>query len=513
MLLTTLQVMFTRVFSRECLLQWARETGACQRLRRIHPADFVLSLVACALGDETRSIATARRMFYEISGFMPEESSFFDRFTDQTVALLRGLYHRALDAATEQGRLPLAELFDGTGIIDMQAIDASQVGLPPGSKEDYPATMDDRGGLKLTCTLGVLYQRIRDIVITDARQHDSRVMRLPAALQGLLLLLDQGYASVHRFWTIDWRGGTFITPLHTGWVGTIKAVRSGLGQCHVGKPLDDDRPYRGIVDLDVAFRRTKAHKVTLWVIVVTGYKRQPDGSKIMVDLWLLTNLSPEHFSPDDVATLYRYRWEIEQLFRVLKTVGRLDQLRSSEPEVFLSFLYATLLGVVLAHDICAQMRRANPESEPSIHRVTALVLGALPRLLSSLGTPQELPGLYEAVGIDRDKVFEVIDWSHAVGTLHDIAKACRWNETRRKKVGQGRQGRPVCRSHRRGAVLHQAARQRAAGQGHPVARRLLRPQPQQDAVPRPQGPGPAPGQRHRRERNPPGHQPQDQEPR
>jgi len=44
-----------------------------------------------------------------------------------------------------------------------------------------------------------------------------------------------------------------------------------------------------------------------------------------------------------------------------------------------------------------------------------------------------LPGLYEVIGIDRDKVFEVIDWSHAVGTLHDIAKECRWNETKRNK--------------------------------------------------------------------------------
>lgn len=388
-MLTTLKAMFDSLFSRDCLLQWARETGACRRLRSIHPADFVLSLVACALGDETRSIATARRLFYEISGFMPEESSFFDRFTDQTVEFLRGLYQRALDATTMQPRIPLAELLEGTGIIDMQAIDATQVGLPPGAKENFPATMDDRGGLKLTCTLSVLYQRIRDIVITDARQHDSKAMRLPAELDGLLLLLDQGYASVRRFWTINNRGGFFITPLRTDWVGTITAVRSGLGQCHVGKPLDDDRPYRGTVDLDVAFRLTKARRVTLRVVVVSGFKRQPDGSTVMVDLWLLTNLPPEHYSPDDIATLYRFRWEIEQLFRVLKTVGRLDQLRSSKPQVFLSFLYATLLGVVLAHDICAQMRRAKPHREPSVHRVTALVLGALPRILRNLGTLQE----------------------------------------------------------------------------------------------------------------------------
>ncbi len=62
MLLTTLQAMFDSVFSRDNLLQWAREAGACKRLRKIHPADFVLSLLACALGDETRSIATARRI-------------------------------------------------------------------------------------------------------------------------------------------------------------------------------------------------------------------------------------------------------------------------------------------------------------------------------------------------------------------------------------------------------------------------------------------------------------------
>lgn len=389
MLLTTLQAMFDSVFSRDNLLQWAREAGACKRLRKIHPADFVLSLLACALGDETRSIATARRMYFDISGFMPEESSFFDHFTDETVELLRQLFEHALDSATVEQRIALAALFKDTSIRDLLAIDASQVGLPLGAREAFPATMDDRGGLKLTCTLSVLYQRIRDIVITDARQHDSKAMRLPDDLPGLLLLLDQGYASVHRFWTIDTKGGYFITPLRVDWPGTITAIRSGLGQCHVGKPLDDDRPYRGTVDLDAAFRLSKSRKATFRVVVVSGYKRQPDGSTIMVDLWLLTNLPVEHFGPEDVATLYRFRWEIEQLFRVLKTVGRLDQLRSCKPQVFKSFLYATLLGVVLSHDVCAQMRKAKPHLEPSVHRVTALVLGALPRILASLGTPRQ----------------------------------------------------------------------------------------------------------------------------
>jgi len=40
--------------------------------------------------------------------------------------------------------------------------------------------------------------------------------------------------------------------------------------------------------------------------------------------------------------------------------------------------------------------------------------------------------LWAAVGIAPEKVVEVVDWYHAVETLHTIAKACRWGESRRK---------------------------------------------------------------------------------
>lgn len=40
--------------------------------------------------------------------------------------------------------------------------------------------------------------------------------------------------------------------------------------------------------------------------------------------------------------------------------------------------------------------------------------------------------LWAAVGLAPEKVVEVVDWYHAVETLHAIAKACRWGESRRK---------------------------------------------------------------------------------
>lgn len=40
--------------------------------------------------------------------------------------------------------------------------------------------------------------------------------------------------------------------------------------------------------------------------------------------------------------------------------------------------------------------------------------------------------LWAAVGLAPEKVVEVVDWYHAVETLHTVAKACRWGESRRK---------------------------------------------------------------------------------
>lgn len=43
------------------------------------------------------------------------------------------------------------------------------------------------------------------------------------------------------------------------------------------------------------------------------------------------------------------------------------------------------------------------------------------------------PLLWAAVGIEPERVVEVIDWYHSVQTLHTIAKACRWAESRRHR--------------------------------------------------------------------------------
>jgi len=392
-MINTMHELFTSTFQHDDVLRWAREVGALERLREIHPADMCLALTNCAMGDETRSIATARRAFFTLTGFMPEESSFYKRFNEGLVVLMKRLFERAVAAGTLEQRQVLAAALEGSGIIDVEAIDGSQITLPAAASDRFPSTNENHGGVKLTAALSVLFQTINSVALTDARTHDRKALKLPRWIHGLLCLLDRGYAD-HRLWaTIEDRRGYFLTPLKSSTMPRISAVRSGVGKAHVGKALSEELRYFGEVDVDADFSVRKRGRRTFRVVRVPVNRDLPDGRVETVYLWFATNLPPELFSPRQLATIYRFRWEVEQLFRTLKMVGRLDHLRSANPHVIHTFIYATLLGMVLSHDICALMRRKKPGCEPSPYRVTSLLLMYLPSIIAVLGTRKLRPTL------------------------------------------------------------------------------------------------------------------------
>ena len=380
-MITTMRKMFARIFSRDEVLQTAREVEAVQRLRSIHPVDWSQALTCCAMGDETRSIATARRAFFTLTGYMPEESSFYDRFSKGSVALMKRLFEKALASSTREHREALAAVLAGSGLVDIEAIDGSQITLPASAADVFPSTNDEHGGIKLTATLSVLFQLISSITLTDAKTHDRKALKLPRWLHGRLCLLDRGYAD-HRLWaTIEDRMGFFLTPLKYSTMPKIQAIRSGVGRAHVGEFLSGDLRYWQEVDVDAQFKVRNRGRRNFRVVRVPVCS---DGET--VDLWFVTNLPPELFSPEQLATIYRLRWEVEQLFRTLKMVGRLDHLQSANPEVIHTFIYATLLGMVLSHDLCALMRRCDPGVEPSPFRVTAILLMYLPSIIAAIAT-------------------------------------------------------------------------------------------------------------------------------
>ena len=65
----------------------------------------------------------------------------------------------------------------------------------------------------------------------------------------------------------------------------------------------------------------------------------------------MTNLTRKEFFPADLAQIYRCRWEVELLFRELKTQYNLDEFDTSDEHVVKILLYAALLSLLVSRDL------------------------------------------------------------------------------------------------------------------------------------------------------------------
>ena len=365
---TTLRLLFARLFDRERVLVRARKLGAIERVRALHPFDVVLALVASASGDEHRSVATARRMFHQLTGFMPQESSFYERLRPGLDEVTWEMFVDILARANRVQRRQIARAL-GLRVRDVRAVDGSRVTLPARAAADFPSTDEHLGGFKITATLSILHDLLLTAHVTDARQHDRKAFSLPDDTRGVLWLADRGYSDHKLFAQIADGAGSFVIRLKSSSEPRVTKIRSGLAKRHLRGSLVRSLPVFGVVDVDADFNVARAKRTFRVVGIPVAKNKQgvPDW------IWLATNL-PESVAAETVGTMYRLRWCVENLFRSLKSVGRLDEVSSGKPVIVRLFIAATLVGLVLSQAICAAMRAARPRCEPSLHRVFALLL-------------------------------------------------------------------------------------------------------------------------------------------
>lgn len=134
---TTLTPIFARLLDRDALLLEARRLGAVKRDRMLHVSDVLLAMVRCAVGDEHRSVATARRQFFDLTGVMPEESSFYDRLTPALADLAWQTFLRMLAGANRVQRKVVANAL-GVHVRDVRVVDTSVVTLPKRAAAHFP---------------------------------------------------------------------------------------------------------------------------------------------------------------------------------------------------------------------------------------------------------------------------------------------------------------------------------------------------------------------------------------
>jgi putative transposase len=389
-----------RFLPSETIERFARETAFVQRERKIDPVAFLWTLVLDFGVELHRHLAELKAGYVERAQLPLSYPGFYLRFTPELSKFLqRCLAHALGELARESGR-ELDSRLTAFGIEDLLIKDTSVVRLHAALASKWPATRTRKvaAGVKVDLLVSVCANGPKTVGLVGERTADVKLLRIGPWVKSRILLIDLGHYSHRHFAKISENGGYFVTRWKT--LADPLLVRSL--QIHRGRAIDLEgqrlkdvlpRLEREVLDgeVELAFQRR-------------AYNGRHSGDAFrcrLVAVWdeahreyhvYLTNLGPEILSAEEVAKLYAQRWEVELVFKELKSHYALDAFRTTKANVVEALIWSALLTLAVARRLHTLVRmRAAPELRArytqlrfavNFRRGARVILGAV---LSHLG--------------------------------------------------------------------------------------------------------------------------------
>lgn len=203
--------------------------------------------------------------------------------------------------------------------------------------------------------------RMCRVEITD--EHDAESLERQHYEAGEVVLGDRAYATVRGVAAVAERGAFVVARMNPHTIRVCDLSREVLSL----RSLEDKVPQVGGVEFKILLpvpprKRTRSHKpwplkqAAGWIEAraVAGRTRKGDV------IWILTTLPSDDATATEVLALYRLRWQVELLFKRLKSLLGLDGLPTRRGPTARSWILARLLAAALAQKLLAPNEAFSP---------------------------------------------------------------------------------------------------------------------------------------------------------
>lgn len=336
----------TQLFNETKLNQIAQQANFCQRLRDITPLRLVASLVS-AFGDgKLDSIADLHRTFNGLS-MKADAGVAYKPFHNQLRKeafpdFIRAITTLAMDLFKQQLSFELPKKLNKFEQILLH--DGSSFKLHPELADVFPNRFKKHNPAAVEChmTMSLTNEQPLKLEISADTASERAHLPTPSELTHQLLLADAGYVSLAFMEEVHNNGGFYVMRATKQLNPEITKALNGKGdevKKLAGMKLKDLQKRRGcrthVLDLDVHWSKHQCRMVLFWHKEEKRY------------LWWLTNLPRTEFSCNEIAKLYRLRWQIELLFKEWKSHNNLKGLVSRQPHLVKGLIWASLLSLLL----------------------------------------------------------------------------------------------------------------------------------------------------------------------
>ena len=346
------------LFEPDEIWEAGRRLGVITRDRKIDLPALVEGTVLALSGlPGTQTSAFAN--YIQLAGHSLAPSAFYDRFTGPFAKLMGDLARRAVKGvrAVDPGSVreeQFARLLER--FTDVRITDSTCMVLQRLAESWAPSTSKVRpAGFKLHAVVSAVDLLPVEQHLSPQRRHDNPELDESALEAGTLFIPDLGYVDDRRTIRLLDRGVQTLMRLKKNQNPIIHRVHLGKADkvaCR-GKRLDDAFTAglldfsSGFVDLDVELAAQIDGKTERRIVRVVGVEDRAGGP--YADCWFyLTTVPRDVLSASEVAVTYSVRWEIELLWKHLKTGVALSSLRAWRQESVAALVHAKIVALCLA---------------------------------------------------------------------------------------------------------------------------------------------------------------------
>jgi hypothetical protein len=341
----------------------AAEVPVVRRLRKFSPATLARTVILGVLAKPHASAKDLARTA-ERCGVLVTPQAVAQRFTDTLVTFLEALFRQAICHRVQADRTlaPLVDRFPAVHLLD-----STSITLPAELADRFPGCGGSFGGgqaaMKFQVQLDLRHGGLDAVAIEPGKACDQRTpLQTAPRPAGGLRITDLGYFDIEVFQELQERGDFWISRLAFG-----TEILTPAGE-PIARIDDLFAPGQRVVDRPIRLgKHAKLPcRIVAWRVPpeVANRRRQkllatardkgnppPSRERLAWCDWTIfvTNVPREMLSPEEIAVLYRARWQIELMFKRWKSLGRIADLTGTSVTEKLVRLWSRLLAMVVQH--------------------------------------------------------------------------------------------------------------------------------------------------------------------
>jgi len=347
-----------RAFPSDELRERARATNLIERERKFDIVALFYTLTFGFAAGSDRSLQAFLERYVEMADCdQLSYAAFHDWFEPGFVALLREILDDAIENL-DTGRTDLNGRLER--FRDVLIADATIVSLYQDAADVYAATGKDQAELKLHLTESFSTGLPTRFRTTNGTTHERSQLPTGEWVADALILLDLGFYDFWLFDRIDQNGGWFVSRVKDNAnFKIVEELRTWRGNSiplegeSLQAVLDDLQRQEIDVRITLSFERKRGSGVSATrTFRLVGLRNEETEEYHLY----LTNLGREDYSAPDIAQLYRARWEVELLFKELKSRFGLDEINTTDAYIIEALIIMAAISLMMSRVIVDELR-------------------------------------------------------------------------------------------------------------------------------------------------------------